>query len=406
MSKIVVFSVTDFRCEIYEKYSIMKMLRNSEKLKKKREKNLKKSLGIYIHIPFCVRKCKYCDFLSGPAGKDTQKQYVEKLLEEIEQNRELLAERMTETIFFGGGTPSAIDAEDIAHILEKLKSYGNLSENAEISIEANPGTVTEEKLMIWKQAGINRISFGLQSADNEELKTLGRIHTWEEFVENYHLARKCGFHNINVDLMSALPGQTVDTWRNTMERVTELNPEHISAYSLIIEEGTPFYEAYAKHPELLPTEEEERTIYYETKSFLAAKGYERYEISNYAKPGYACRHNLSYWERVDYLGLGLGAASLLGNVRKSNQIEIKEYLQGNFEGEKEVLSETNAMEEYFFLGLRKMEGVDWTKYEESYAQIIEKLVNKGLLEKDGDYVKLTELGIDVSNQVLAEFLVE
>lgn len=367
---------------------------------------MRKSLGIYVHIPFCVRKCKYCDFLSGPEGKPVKKAYVEKLLEETEQYRELLQERKTETIFFGGGTPSSIDAEEIARILEKLKSCGNVSEDAEISIEANPGTVTEEKLRIWKQAGINRISFGLQSADDQELKLLGRIHTWEEFLENYHLARACGFTNINVDLMSALPGQKSDTWKRTIERVTALKPEHISAYSLIIEEGTPFYEAYADHPELLPTEEEEREIYYMTKALLAEEGYERYEISNYAKPGYECRHNLSYWERVDYLGLGLGAASLLGNVRKSNQTELKEYLQGNFEGEREILMESNAMEEYFFLGLRKMKGVDWTPYRKQYEKTVDKLIKENLVQCEGNFIKLTELGIDVSNHVLAQFLVE
>lgn len=190
-----------------------------------------------------------------------------------------------------------------------------------------------------------------------------------------------------------------------MERVTLLEPEHISAYSLIIEEGTPFYEAYADHPELLPSEEEEREMYYETKTFLASKGYERYEISNYAKPGFECRHNLSYWERVDYLGLGLGAASLLGNIRKSNQTELSEYLKGNFEGEEEVLDEVSAMEEYFFLGLRKMQGVDWTTYREQYQKTVENLMAEKLIELDGDYIRLTELGIDVSNFVLAEFLI-
>ena len=367
---------------------------------------MKKSLGIYIHIPFCVRKCKYCDFLSSPAEKDVQKKYIEKLLEEMESYGELLKESSTETIFFGGGTPSILDGADIVRVMDKLRSLGNVSENAEVSIEANPGTVTQEKLLLWKRAGINRISFGLQSADNEELKRLGRIHTWKEFGENYQLARKCGFENINVDLMSALPGQSVDTWRKTMERVTALNPEHISAYSLIIEEGTYFYEAYAEHPELLPSEEEERTMYYETKAFLASKGYERYEISNYAKSGYECRHNLSYWERMDYLGLGLGAASLLGNVRKSNQTELSEYLKGNFAGEREILSDINAMEEYFFLGLRKMEGVKWTPYKAQYEKTVEKLVSEGLLIRAGDFIRLTELGIDVSNYVLAEFLVE
>ena len=367
---------------------------------------MKKSLGIYIHIPFCVCKCKYCDFLSGPAGKDVQKKYVEMLLKEIEQYKEVLKNNCTDTIFLGGGTPSILGGEDIVRIMEKLYAAGNISETAEISIEANPGTVTEEKLLLWKKAGMNRISFGLQSADNEELKCLGRIHTWEEFKENFHLARKCGFENINVDLMSALPGQTVKTWKETMKKVVSLKPEHISAYSLIIEEGTPFYALYADHPELLPTEEEEREMYYETKAFFASKGYERYEISNYAKPGYECRHNLSYWERVDYLGLGLGAASLLGNVRKSNQTELSEYLKGNYKGEEERLSEVNAMEEYFFLGLREMKGVDWTPYQVQYEKTVQKLVTEGLIEQEGDYIRLTELGIDVSNYVLAEFLVE
>ena len=367
---------------------------------------MKKSLGIYIHIPFCVRKCKYCDFLSGPAGIETQEVYIEMLLKEIEQHERILKNRQTDTIFFGGGTPSILEGDAIVRIMKKLKDLGNVSETVEISIEANPGTVTEEKLRLWKQAGINRISFGLQSADNSELKQLGRIHTWEEFEDNYHLARTCGFKNINVDLMSALPGQTVDTWRKTMEKVTALEPEHISAYSLIIEEGTPFFDAYDKHPELLPTEEEERAMYYETKTFLASKGYERYEISNYAKKGYECRHNLSYWERTDYLGLGLGAASLLGNVRKSSQTELAEYLKGNFSGEEEILDETAAMEEYFFLGLRKMQGVNWVPYQKQYEKTVKKLTAEKLIELDGDYIRLTELGIDVSNYVLAEFLIE
>ncbi len=367
---------------------------------------MKKSLGIYIHIPFCVRKCSYCDFLSVPAERDVQKTYVEKLIEEIEAYGKLLNGRRTETVFFGGGTPSILKGEEIVRIMDKLQKLGNISEHAEITIEANPGTVNEEKLMCWKEAGVNRISFGLQSADNKELKFLGRIHTWEQFLENYRLARACGFNNINVDLMSALPGQSVDTWRRTMEQVAALEPEHISAYSLIIEEGTPFFDLYADHPELLPGEEAEREMYYETKAFLASKGYERYEISNYAKPGYECRHNLSYWERVDYLGLGLGAASLLENVRKSNQRDLAEYLKGNFEGARELLSPEAAMEEYFFLGLRKMKGVDWTPYREQYQKTVEKLIEKGLLEADGRYIRLTELGIDVSNCVLAEFLVD
>ncbi len=363
-------------------------------------------LGIYIHIPFCVQKCRYCDFLSGPAGKETQAQYIKQLLHEIDNYQTLLAKHRTETIFFGGGTPSILEGRDIKKILDKLRVLGNISDTAEISIEANPGTVTKEKLLWWKEAGINRISFGLQSANNEELKKLGRIHTWEEFLENYQLARSCGFQNINIDLMSALPGQTPDSWKQTLEKVTALNPEHISAYSLIIEEGTPFYEAYAEHPELLPCEEEERAMYYDTKDILASKGYGRYEISNYAKSGFECRHNLSYWQRIDYLGLGLGAASLLGTVRKSNQMDLTEYLTGNFAGECENITEIAAIEEYFFLGLRQMKGVDCAPYLSLYEPVIQKLIQQGLLEQENTMIRLTDLGIDVSNYVLSEFLLD
>lgn len=367
---------------------------------------MKNVLGVYIHIPFCVKKCRYCDFLSGPATEEIQKKYVETLLKEMEGYGKLLGSRKIETVFFGGGTPSILDGRKILAIMDGLRSFGSLLEDAEITIEANPGTVDREKLCLWKQAGINRISFGLQSADDQELRRLGRIHTWETFLQNYRLARACGFSNINVDLMSALPGQTVKQWKRTMEQVTELGPEHISAYSLIIEEGTPFYEAYANHPEFLPTEEEEREMYYETKAFLASKGYERYEVSNYAKPGYECRHNLSYWNRIDYLGLGLGAASLLGNVRKTNQTELSEYLKENFEGEEELLTPKAAMEEHFFLGLRKMEGVKWTDYRPQYEEIVKKLLREGLLEESGERIRLTEYGIDVSNYVLSEFLLD
>lgn len=366
---------------------------------------MKKPLGVYIHIPFCVRKCAYCDFLSGAAGKEVQKAYIEKLLAEIRANRELLKDYTVQTVFFGGGTPSILDGEDIVHIMDRLRACAQIDDKAEISIEANPGTVTAEKLLAWKRAGISRLSFGLQSADDHELETLGRIHRFAEFAENFALARKLGYTNINVDLMSALPGQTRESWRRTMECVTALAPEHISAYSLIIEEGTPFYEKYSAHPELLPDEDEERQMYYDTKEFLSRHGYRRYEISNYAQPGFECRHNLSYWERTDYLGLGLGASSLLGNVRRRGQTELAKYLAGDFAGEEEVLGEMAAMEEYFFLGLRKTDGVKLTPYREQYADTAARLVQQGLLEQDGEMIRLTELGIDVSNQVLAEFLV-
>lgn len=365
-----------------------------------------KPLELYIHIPFCIRKCAYCDFLSGPADVRTQENYIKRLLEEIRQSEKLSAEYEIATVFFGGGTPSILKGEQICRILGQLKRQFRFREDAEITIEANPGTVDKEKLCLYRETGINRLSFGLQSSDNEELKLLGRIHTWEQFLESYQLARKAGFENINIDLMSALPGQTAESYRTTLGRVLLLEPEHISAYSLIVEEGTPFYEKYGAHPEYLPSEDEERQMYYDTGEILHDHGYERYEISNYAKPGYECRHNLGYWERADYKGYGLGAASLLENVRFSNQADLQEYLAGNFKGSEERLTEQAIREEYFFLGLRKTEGVDLGIYREHYGKLIEKLQMQQLLREKNGKIYLTEKGIDVSNYVLAQFLDE
>ena len=255
-------------------------------------------------------------------------------------------------------------------------------------MEANPGTVNRDKLVQYREAGVNRISLGLQSADNQELKLLGRIHTWEQFLESFQLARETGFRNINVDLMSALPGQTTESVHRTLERVLALSPEHISAYSLILE----------------PSEEEERQMYYDTRDRLCACGYEHYEISNFAKPGYTCRHNLGYWERRDYKGFGLGAASLLENVRYTNQTDLTEYLKGNFAGTEDPLTEQAVREEYFFLGLRKMEGVEPGRYREHYEERIQRLQAQQLLEEKDGRIRLTERGTDVSNYVMAQFL--
>lgn len=363
-----------------------------------------KALEIYVHIPFCVRKCAYCDFLSFSADEKIQEAYVEQLQKEIRASaRDLEPYRVT-TVFFGGGTPSILKADWLCQILMLLKQEFVFSEDAEVTVEANPGTVDEEKLSAYREAGVNRLSFGLQSADDGELKLLGRIHTWKQFLESFRLARKTGFQNINIDLMSALPGQTAKSYQKTLEKVLALAPEHLSAYSLIIEEGTPFYERYKGHPELLPSEEEERQMYYDTKRLLGAFGYERYEISNYAKPGYVCRHNLGYWERTDYKGYGLGAASLLRNVRYTNQTELSEYLKGNRTGTEERLTKQAVREEYFFLGLRKTEGIDPGKYRMHYEEQIRKLQAQQLLEVKGDRICLTDRGIDVSNYVLAQFL--
>lgn len=364
----------------------------------------KKPLELYIHIPFCIRKCAYCDFLSAPAALEVQEAYVGQLLQEIAASKKLPEDYEAVTVFFGGGTPGILKGELLCSILRALRDRFSVREDAEITVEANPGTVNRDKLVQYREAGVNRISLGLQSADNQELKLLGRIHTWEQFLESFQLARETGFRNINVDLMSALPGQTTESVHRTLERVLALSPEHISAYSLILEEGTPFHKRYEGHPELLPSEEEERQMYYDTRDRLCACGYEHYEISNFAKPGYACRHNLGYWERTDYKGFGLGAASLLKNVRHTNQTDLTEYLKGNFAGTEEPLTEQAVREEYFFLGLRKMEGVEPGRYREHYEERIQRLQAQQLLEEKDGRIRLTERGTDVSNYVMAQFL--
>lgn len=382
-----------------------------------------KELEIYIHIPFCVKKCAYCDFLSSPQNEETREKYVSKLLEEIyahESHKDAIQQYTVSTIFLGGGTPSILEASQIIKIFEVLRCVFDISEDAEITIEANPGTVTAEKLQAYKQCGINRISFGLQSANNEELKLLGRIHTYEEFLESFRLARECGFDNINVDLISAIPKQTVMSWEETLQRVIALNPEHISAYSLIVEEGTPFAKMYGEGcpgEYDLPSEEDERAIYYRTEELLEKAGYHRYEISNYAKEGRECRHNLGYWERREYLGIGLGAASLVDNTRFKNTDELLSYLEhaDNLNAVREnveQLSVKEQMEEFMFLGLRKMEGVSISEFERAFGENVEEcygkqirgLIEQGLLEKKDGRLMLTNQGIDVSNYVFREFL--
>lgn len=391
---------------------------------------MKKEIELYIHIPFCVKKCAYCDFLSGTQDAETIENYVQALVREIYSHRmgqeqKFISETLDDTavvssIFLGGGTPSVLKPEQIERIFKALIANFVVAKDAEISMEANPGTVTKEKLHVYKQCGINRISFGLQSANNEELQLLGRIHTYEEFLESYRLARECGFDNINVDLISAIPKQTLQSWEETLQKVKALNPEHISAYSLIVEEGTPFAEMYGEgcpREKDLPSEEEERAIYQRTKELLENAGYHRYEISNYAKEGKECKHNLGYWERKEYLGLGLGAASLQNNIRYRNTDDLNIYLQhsknsSEIRKEEQILSLTEQMEEFVFLGLRKMEGVSEMEFrdlygkeiDEQYGTQITRFVGEGLLKREKGRLSLTEAGIDVSNYVFAEFL--
>ena len=430
---------------------------------KSREREGLSCLELYIHIPFCVRKCAYCDFLSFPSGEEERARYVERLTEEIEEAGAVSGDYVVTAIFLGGGTSSVLAPEQTERILQAVKENFYVAEDAEITTEVNPGTADKEKLKAWKQVGINRLSFGLQSAENKELQFLGRIHTMEEFLESYQAAREAGFDNINIDLMSALPGQTVSSWEKTLRTVAALQPEHISAYSLIIEEGTPFYQLFGEDedkqeeqrrrkelgvPEL-PDEDAERRMYYDTEQILKEAGYHRYEISNYAKPGYECRHNKGYWTGTEYLGLGLGASSYISIRRKdgsdakisasgeegrqerwlerrSNVRDFKTYLSFGREDfkagrqieEREALTEQARMEEFMFLGLRLTEGISEAEFfrrfsctlEAVYGKVLDELGRQGLIEKYGRegaaFWRLTKRGIDVSNYVLAEFLME
>lgn len=345
------------------------------------------------------------------------------LCKEIACWKEKMAEYEVDTVFFGGGTPSCLPDGLLEKVLCKLKETFNISKEAEISVEVNPGTVDINKLQSYFKEGVNRLSIGLQSPFEEDLKQLGRIHTYDDFMSTYRSARTVGFENINIDLMSSLPGQTLERYIEGVKRVLALEPEHISAYSLIVEEGTPFYDLFAEHPELLPDEDTDREMYEQTREILKEHGYERYEISNYAKPGKACRHNLTYWKRGNYLGVGLGASSLLEEVRFKGIMDLKSYVNLWNETipqyqEVEHLSKKDQMEEFMFLGLRCMEGVSRKAFYQKFGVTMEavygeklKLFQKeGLMEvvkgqgEDCDRVHLTLRGIDVSNGILAEFL--
>ena len=371
-------------------------------------------LELYVHIPFCVRKCQYCDFLSGPSDEETKDRYIEALLKEI-RAAEHTEDYEIVSVFIGGGTPSALKAEAIASIMRTLQEQFFFCEDAEVTIEANPGTVDLEKLTIYRNVGINRLSLGLQSTDAEELKLLGRIHSYEEFLKSYEWAREAGFSNINIDLMFAIPGQTGEAWRQHLYQVAELNPEHISAYSLIIEEGTPFAEQNLD----LPDEDTEYQMYEDTAEILGTYGYQQYEISNYAKPGYMCRHNAGYWQRREYLGFGLGASSLYGGMRFSNTHQMQEYLKESRNPDQirqdvTVLSRNERIEEFMFLGLRMTEGISEKKFEENfdvrlmdvYGDILQKYEETGFMEHIETKWRLTRKGIHVSNHILADFLLD
>ena len=376
-------------------------------------------MEIYVHIPFCVKKCTYCDFLSAPADDDTKDKYVLALCDEIKNGS--LKEEPVSSIFIGGGTPSILKGEQIEKIMKTIYENYSVNSDAEISIECNPGTVTYEKLLDYKRCGINRISFGLQSAHNNDLKELGRIHTFEEFAENYKLAREVGFDNINVDLMSGLINQSFEKFVDTLNQVANLNPEHISVYSLIIEEGTPLYDYVQKMDEngidVRPSEDVDREIYRATKQILAGFGYDRYEISNYAKAGFECKHNVGYWTGASYIGFGIGAASYINYgdkaIRYKNTESLKEYLD-DFTVKKDMdsLNVDDMMSEYMILGFRMCKGISkryfFEKFnvslEDKYGKVIDKYLSDGFLIEKEDRVFLSEKGIDVSNYILCDFM--
>lgn len=374
-----------------------------------------KKLGLYIHIPFCVKKCNYCDFLSAPANKQVQIAYMETLQKEIEEKAIEYKEWIVDTVFIGGGTPTSVPYETIVNTMETIKKEFALTKDCEITMECNPGTVTMEAMNAYAAAGINRISIGLQTADDGLLKTLGRIHTYEQFLDSYNYARNAGIQNINVDIMSGLPSQTIEQYTDTLKKVADLGVEHISAYSLIVEEGTPFYKLYEEEKLELPDEDTEREMYYQTGTMLKQYGFLRYEISNYAKNGFECKHNKRYWKRDNYLGIGLGAASFIENTRYKNTEWLDEYLIENKYLEKneiQNLSKEECMEEFMFLGLRMTKGISKTEFKETfgvlvedvYGKVIEKLTSQGLIQTKDDFISLTDYGLDVSNSVWVEFL--
>lgn len=385
-------------------------------------------MELYIHYPFCAKKCNYCDFLSAPSSAQNRAVYMNALFNEISYMSHLYPSRQIDTIFIGGGTPSLMTPLQLRRLMETIRSGFDVSEKCEITIEANPKTLTRELCAVMKQTGINRLSLGLQSACDEELARLGRIHRFADFCDSYQMAREAGIDNINIDLMSALPGQTIQSWENTLHTVAAMKPEHISAYSLIIEEGTPFYSIYGetatpKGYSPLPSEDEDRRMYMRAKEILKDYGYERYEISNYAKAGFECRHNIGYWKREEYLGLGLGASGFADGCRYENTSDLSKYIRtfsenGNLEKDCREnmyqLSVEDAMSEFMFLGLRLTKGVEDSdfirqfgkSFMDVYGEAIFRHIQEGLLiyiENTGRLF-FTERGLDISNYVLSDFV--
>lgn len=388
---------------------------------------MKKDLELYIHIPFCLRKCNYCDFLSFAASEEAHESYVRQLRNEIAYRSHEAMDRPVKSIYIGGGTPSVIREKLIADILRTLKVYFRVEADAEITIECNPSSVMRHKFAVYKEAGINRLSIGLQSTNNAELKMLGRTHSFEEFLGAYQSARMEHFDNISIDLINGIPMQSLKSWRTTLLEACMMKPEHISVYDLIVEEGTPFYEMQKRALLRLPDEKEQEIFDNLKTEFFAKYGFQRYEISNYSKPGKECRHNIGYWTQVEYLGLGLGASSYFEETRWKNIRDMNTYLNIDFiygtkradevlKSEIHKLSRESMMEEFMFLGLRLIQGISKSKFKERfgvsiekiYGEVLDKNIRLGFMESDeeGDHLRLTDRGINVSNVILSEFLLE
>ena len=373
-------------------------------------------ISLYIHIPFCAQKCLYCDFPSFARKDHLRKAYIEALNKEIISLREKHNNLEINTIFIGGGTPSVLEADELECLLKEVAKL-NMAKDIEYSMECNPGNLTEEKLEVMKKYGVNRISMGLQAKQDNLLKGLGRIHNYKTFKENFLLAKKVGFNNINVDLMFGLPNQRLNEWEETLREIISLEPAHISAYSLIIEEGTAFYNLYENDKLKLPTEEEERKMYHLAKKILEENGFNQYEISNYAKEGKECRHNLAYWNMDNWIGVGSAAASYINGKRIKNISSVEKYINSiNEKGEavEEIInnSKNDNMEEFMFMGLRKINGIDENEFKKRfsinindvYGEILNKYIGEGLLIRESGRIFLSEKGIEISNIIMADFL--
>ncbi|WP_042275627.1 radical SAM family heme chaperone HemW [[Clostridium] dakarense] len=375
-------------------------------------------LGLYIHIPFCVSKCNYCDFNSFKMDKIAKDKYLKDLKKEMElYSKDLKEDNYITSVFLGGGTPSILNSNELKYIFENINLYFNVKNDAEITVECNPGTLTKEKLKTMKEIGINRLSIGLQAVQDYHLKSIGRIHTYDEFEKNYKDALEVGFKNINIDLMYALPNQTFEDWKESLDKIVNLNPSHISAYSLILEEGTKLYDMYENNEFDVIDEDTDINMYNYTIDYLKSNGYNQYEISNYAKDRCECEHNILYWKCDHYIGLGPGASGYINDFRYNNVESLKEYHEKLSLNEKPIESKDNLtlddkIQEKIFMGLRMNEGIKFKdfkeefniNFKEKYSKEINKLKERKLINEDITGIRLTQSGREISNSIFIEFI--